>query len=135
MDTSLRETQLAVVRAHMDAENRQDFDAVIGTFQHPRYELMASGHVFDGEEAVRRYFAQSRATFPDQCNENVVLHTADDLVIAEFDLLGTHTDTGQAFRSRMVALFFFNGEGIVCERVYFDRAFIDEQVRLGGDDE
>jgi hypothetical protein len=29
----------------------------------------------------------------------------------------------------MVALFFFEDERIVCERVYFDRASIDEQVR------
>jgi ketosteroid isomerase-like protein len=89
---------------------------------------MASGHVFDGEEDVRHYFAQSRATFPDQRNENVELHSGDGVVIAEFDLLGTHRDTDRSFRSRMVALFFFEGQGIVCERVYFDRASIDEQV-------
>lgn len=29
----------------------------------------------------------------------------------------------------MVALFFFEGDRIVCERVYFDRTSIDEQVR------
>jgi len=129
MATPLQETQLAVVRDHMDAENRHDFDAVIATFVHPRYELMATGHVFDGEEEVRQYFASSRAVFPDQRNENTVLHSADNLVIAEFDLLGTHTETGKPFRSRMAALFFFEGEGIVCERVYFDRASVDEQVR------
>ena len=129
MDTALRERRLAVVHEHMDAENRLDFDAVIATFDHPRYELMGSGHVFDGEEDVRRYFALSRSTYPDQRNENVVLHSADDAVIAEFDLLGTHRDTGQSFRSRMVALFLFDDERIVCERVYFDRQSIDEQVR------
>lgn len=129
MYSSQRDARLAVVREHMDAENRQDFDAVIGTFARPRYELMAGGHVFDGEEEVRRYFAQSRGTFPDQRNENVVLHSTDDGVVAEFDLLGTHRDTGGSFRSRMVALFLFEGERIVCERVYFDRASIDEQVR------
>jgi len=129
MDDSLRDRRLAVVREHMDAENRLDFDTVIGTFGHPRYELMASGHVFDGEQEVRTYFAQSRTTYPDQRNENVVLRSADDGVIAEFDLLGTHHETGKTFRSRMVALFLFEGEGIVCERVYFDRASIESQVR------
>jgi ketosteroid isomerase-like protein len=113
----------------MDAENRQDFDAVIATFGHPRYELMAGGNVFDGEADVRRYFALSRREFPDQRNENVELRTADDAVVAEFDLLGTHRDTGRSFRSRMLALFIFEGAGIVCERVYFDRASIDKQVR------
>lgn len=133
MDTALREARLAVVREHMDAENRQDFDAVIATFVRPRYELMATGHVFDGEDEVRRYFAQSRGTFPDQRNENVVLHSTDDGVIAEFDLLGTHRDIGGSFRSRMLALFLFEGERIVCERVYYDRASIDEQVRRASD--
>jgi ketosteroid isomerase-like protein len=130
-DEALTERRLAVVRAHMEAENRHDFDAVIATFSHPRYELMPTGHVFDGEADVRRYFAASRATFPDQRNEHAALHSAGDLVVAEFDLLGTHEDTGKAFRSRMVALFFFapGADGIVCERVYFDRQSIDEQVR------
>jgi ketosteroid isomerase-like protein len=129
VDDDLREKRLAVVREHMDAENRQDFDAVIATFGHPRYELMAGGNVFDGEADVRRYFALSRREFPDQRNENVELRTADDAVVAEFDLLGTHRDTGRSFRSRMLALFIFEGAGIVCERVYFDRASIDKQVR------
>lgn len=128
---SLGERRLAVVRHHMEAENVQEFDAVIDTFAHPRYELMPSGRVFDGEEEVRRYFASSRRTFPDQRNEASVLRLVDDGVVAEFDLLGTHVETGRSFRSRMVALFLFAGGGdeIVCERVYFDRQAIDEQVR------
>jgi ketosteroid isomerase-like protein len=128
VDEALAERRLTVVREHMEAENRLDFDAVIATFGHPRYELMASGTVFDGEEEVRRYFARSRDTFPDQRNENVELRCTDDAVVAEFDLLGTHRETGRPFRSRMVALFIFEGDGIVCERVYFDRRAIEEQV-------
>ena len=120
-----------VVRRHMEAENVHDFDTVIATFAHPRYELMASGRVFDGEDEVRRYFASSRRTFPDQRNEAAVLRLVDDGVVAEFDLLGTHADTGRSFRSRMLALFLFaeGGDGIVCERVYFDREAIESQVR------
>jgi steroid delta-isomerase-like uncharacterized protein len=129
MDRAVKDKRLTVVRAHMEAENRRDFDAVIATFGRPRYELMASGEVFDGEDEVRRYFTRSRRVFPDQRNENVVLHSADDAVIAEFDLLGTHRDTGRSFRSRMVALFLFEDERIVCERVYFDRMSLEEQVR------
>ena len=122
--------RLAVVRQHMEAENRRDFDAVIATFAHPRYELVPLGRTFDGEAEVRQYFAGSRAVFPDQRNENAEMHLAEDsdLVVAEFDLMGTHATTGAAFRSRMVALFFFEPEGdrIVCERVYFDRRSIPE---------
>ena len=36
----------------MESENRHDFDATIDTFDHPRYELIATGDVYDGEEEV-----------------------------------------------------------------------------------
>ena len=126
---TLEEERLNVVRAHMEAENALDFDAVIGTFSHPRYELMATGNVFDGEAEVREYFALSRAVFPDQHNENAELHSMNDGVVAEFDLVGTHAESNRSFRSRMVALFLFEGDRIVCERVYFDMASIERQVR------
>ena len=32
---------------------RHDFDTTIGTFEHPRYELVATGDVYDGEDEVR----------------------------------------------------------------------------------
>ena len=86
----LRAHREAIVREHMESENVHDFDTTIGTFGHPRYELVATGDVYDGEEAVRAYFAESRRAFPDQRNELVALHHADDAVIVEFDLLGTH---------------------------------------------
>src|SRR5262245_11970263 len=121
MDEELAQRRIEVVRRHMQAENVHDFDTVIGTFAHPRYELMASGAVFDGEAEVREYFRRGRSVFPDQRNEHAVLRATDDGVIAEFDLLGTHHESGRSFRSRMIALFLFEGEGIVCERVYYDQ--------------
>lgn len=130
-DEALRQRREAVVREHMDSENRHDFDATIATFAHPRYELMATGLVFDGEAEVRQYFATSRGPFPDQRNELVSLRSTDDGVLVELDLLGTHGN-GRAFRSRMAALFLFEegGHGIVCERVYFDQLSILRQVGL-----
>ena len=86
----LRAHREAIVREHMESENVHDFDTTIGTFGHPRYELVATGDIYDGEEAVRAYFAESRRAFPDQRNELVALHHANDAVIVEFDLLGTH---------------------------------------------
>ena len=124
----------------MDSENRHDFDATIATFGHPRYELVATGEVYDGEDAVRGYFAETRGAFPDQRNELVALHHADDAVIVEFTLRGTHLGplrgfepTGREFSCRMIAVFEFEGEGIVCERVYFDQLTIMRQLGLAHD--
>lgn len=130
----------AVVREHMESENRLDFDATIATFAHPRYELIATGRVYDGEEEVRHYYATSRAAFPDQRNELHAIHHAEDAVVVEFDLLGTHLGefagaaaTSREFRCRMAAIFEFTDDRIVCERVYFDSASILRQLGLLGD--
>jgi steroid delta-isomerase-like uncharacterized protein len=135
-----RKKREELVREHMDSENRHDFEATFATFTHPRYELIATGEVFDGHDEVARYFAGSRAAFPDQRNELIALHHADDAVIVELDLLGTNTGslrglppTGRAFRTRMTAFFFFDpapGGRIVCERVYFDSTSILRQLGL-----
>jgi steroid delta-isomerase-like uncharacterized protein len=131
----LREQREATVRRHMEAENVHDWDAVIGTFSHPRYELIPSGAVHDGEAAVREYFRSTRSAFPDQRNELISLRHADDAVVVEFWLLGTQRGaiagvepTGRAFKCRMTALFLFEGAKIVCERVYFDTATILRQL-------
>lgn len=121
----------------MESENDHDFDATIGTFAHPRYEIVATGDVYDGEADVRRYFAETRTAFPDQRNELISLNHCDDAIIVEFDLLGTHLGplrslppTGRRFRCRMTAFFIFGGERIVCERVYFDQTTILRQLGL-----
>jgi hypothetical protein len=76
--SAVRDRREAVVREHMASENRHEFDVTMATFDHPRYELIATGEVHDGEAEV-----------------------------AEPE-----------------------GEGIVCERVYFDLATILRQLEI-----
>jgi steroid delta-isomerase-like uncharacterized protein len=134
---STRDERERIVREHMESENRHEFDVTMATFEHPRYEIVPTGEVFDGPEEVARYFAETRAAFPDRRNELIALHHGDDAVVAEFDLLGTHEGplrgvppTGKAFRCRCVAVFEFGDERLVCERVYFDVATIMRQLGL-----
>ena len=135
----LRELREALVREHMESENHHDFEVTLQTFAHPRYEIVPTGDVFDGEEAVRRYFEDSRTAFPDQRNELIALHHTDAGVIVEFDLKGTHQGplrgipaTGKEFTCRTVAFFLFEDDRLVCERVYFDAATILSQLGLVG---
>jgi predicted ester cyclase len=60
---------------------------------------------------------------------------ADDAVITEFDLLGTNLGefyglppTGRAFRVPIIAVFFFQGDRIVNERIYFDTVSLLTQI-------
>jgi hypothetical protein len=129
----LRDARLQTVRRHMALECVQDWDGVIDTFEHPRYEMYGNGHVYDGEEAVRAYFHSSRTAFPDQKNEIISLASDDraDTVLVEFYLTGTHAGelrvrdrvyppTGRSFKVRMAASFQFapGSDRIVCERPY-----------------
>jgi steroid delta-isomerase-like uncharacterized protein len=137
MTVELREKREALVREHMESENRHEFEATLETFEHPRYEIVPTGDVFDGPEEVSRYFAETRAAFPDQRNELIALHHADDAVIAEFTLRGTHEGplrgipaTGKEFTCRCISLFLFEEDRLVCERAYFDSATILGQLGL-----
>jgi steroid delta-isomerase-like uncharacterized protein len=124
-----------IVREHMESENVQQFDRTMATFGHPHYELIATGQVYDGAEEVARYYRESRTAFPDQRNEILSMRHADDAVITEFWLLGTHLGplagmepTGREFRCQMTAFFIFEGTDLVCERIYFDSATILRQL-------
>lgn len=141
--SDLAERRLKTVRDHMALECVSDWDAVIETFEHPRYEMYGSGVVFDGEEAVRGYFEASRTPFPDQSNEIIALAHSENTVLVEFWLMGTHLGplklpgrvvepTGKSFRVRMAATFEF-GEGsdkIICERPYFDQGAVLRELGL-----
>ena len=139
----LQMRRIQVVRDHMALEITEDWDAVIATFEHPRYELMGPGMVFDGEEAVRHYFAMSRTPFPDQGNEVIAIAATGDTVLVEFWLTGTHLGplamgdrviepTGKSFRVRMAASFEFKtgSDKIVCERPYYDQSAVLKALEL-----
>lgn len=133
MFDDLSKARIQTVRDHMALECVQEWDKVIDTFAHPRYEMHSNGAVFDGEEAVMGYFHGSRTAFPDLRNEIIAVAAADgtDTVLVEFWLQGTHEGaftvhgktyepTGRTFRVRMAASFEFapDSDKIICERPY-----------------
>jgi len=134
-DAEARRERERIVREHMEAENALEMGRALDTFSHPRYELIATGEVFEGPSQVARYYEDSRTAFPDQRNEIISLRHADDGVVVEFWLLGTHKGplgrlepTGREFKCRMTAFFIFKGTDLVCERVYYDSATIRRQI-------
>ncbi|WP_224366280.1 ester cyclase [Hyalangium versicolor] len=137
LSPELRARREVLLREHFESENRKDFGATLATFHHPRYELMATGDVYDGPEEVMRYYTESRTAFPDQRNRLLAMHHSDDAIVTEFELYGTHLGnyrglppTGRAFVAKMSAVFFFEGERIVCERIYFDANTILRQLGI-----
>src|SRR6266576_2029309 len=136
----LRRKREELVIEHMETENRHEYDATIATFDHPRYGLVGTGDVYDGREEVARYFEETRTAFPDQRNELIALHHSDDAVIVEANLRGTHEGplrglppTGRKFEMRFCAVFVFEEDRLVCERVYFDQNTILRQLGIAHD--
>jgi steroid delta-isomerase-like uncharacterized protein len=132
----LRRRRLEVIEEHFRSEVDQDFDRTLATFNgHPRYEIIPTGQVYDGDEEVLAYHRTQRTAFPDQRHENVRMHVTEDAVITEFDLLGTNlgeflggAPTGRSFRVPVIAVFFFDGDRITNERVYLDLATMLTQI-------
>lgn len=140
MDAELRARRLALLDEHFASEVEQQFERTLATFAGtPRYEIMATGQVHEGAEAVLAYHRNQRGAFPDQRHENVRFHVADDdTIIAEFDLLGTNLGdffgippTGKAFRVPTIAVFTFDGELLLNERVYLDSSDLLVQIGRG----
>lgn len=136
-NATLRRKREEIVREHMDSENRQEFDATLDTFEHPRYELIGTGEVYDGTEEVERYFAQTRRAFPDQRNELLALHHADDAVLVEAVVRGTHRGplgslppTGREFQLPILSIFLFDDDKLIGERVYFDQTTVLRQLGI-----
>ena len=133
---SLRARREAVVNAHIEAETvTHDVAAALATFHHPRYEVPAVGAIADGEEAVQGLLSQLLGAFPDFWLNRLALYHSDDAVIVEVRFGGTHrgvwagiAPTGNQVEVQSACIFVFEGDNLVCEKVYFDHATILHQL-------
>jgi steroid delta-isomerase-like uncharacterized protein len=131
--TSLRQRREAIVKEHADAENQQDVEATIATFHRPRYEV--NGIPSDGEEAVRELLQGLMTGFPDLHTEIGKLRHADDAVIGEALITATHNGewagippTGRQVEIPVAAIFEFDEDRLLCEKVYIDFAAVLTQI-------
>jgi len=133
---NLRARRDAVVKAHIDAETiLHDAAAALATFHHPRYEVPAMGAVVDGGDAVHGLLTQLLGAFPDFWLEQIAVHHADNAVIVECRFGGTHHGpwagipaTGSRMEVQAACIFVFEGDRLVCEKVYFDHATVLRQL-------
>ena len=137
---AMRERREAMVIEHMESENRHEFDLTMETFDHPRYELIATGDVFDGEAEVERLLRgdSDRVPRPAQRADRApsLRRRGDrrgDALRHPPRLLPRAAGDRAPFEMRFCAMFVFEGERLVCERVYFDSATILRQLGIAHD--
>ncbi|MCX4583985.1 hypothetical protein [Streptomyces sp. NBC_01481] len=66
-----KEAREALVLAHMASENRHAYDDTRKTFGHPRYEIVATGQLFDGPAEAAGYYEATRRAWPVRRDELV----------------------------------------------------------------
>lgn len=134
-DELLRRRREDAISVLLEAEQALDFDRLAEVFPHPRYELIGNGRVYDGVNTCTRYLKERRNAFPDYAVELIALHHADDAIIAESWISGTHVGriegidpTQRGFRVRMASFYLFDGAQLTCVRNYFDHATVARQL-------
>lgn len=118
-----------LVIKHVAGENDRDLEAVMSTFSHPRYEIMPSATVYDGDEEVRQMILRQWEELP------WLRYTPEGIYHGENGLaVETRTTCpGTPIDMLSVNLFVFDGDGLVLERCYFDRMLFAAQMTLVND--
>lgn len=123
----MRQRRQATVLEHMEAENAHEFDRCIAAFAQPRYEIVATGEVWDGHAGVNTLLNENKKGFPDFRFNPQRMHHADDAVIVEGRFTGTHDGswrglpaTGRKVDFPLIIVFVFEDDRMVCERTYFN---------------
>jgi steroid delta-isomerase-like uncharacterized protein len=140
IDDGLRQRREETCLGHMRAENAHEFDRAIGFFARPRYDLLATGEVYDGAGPVGGFMQENLTAFPDFHYDVTLLHHADDAIVSEGAFRGTHGGTwrglpatGRAVSFPMLIVFPFEGEAMMGERIYFDLSTVLQQLGVARD--
>jgi steroid delta-isomerase-like uncharacterized protein len=127
LDEVLRNRREEICVGHMTAENAHQFDSAIGFFARARYEIVATGEVYDGTSELGGLMHENVTAFPDFNYEFERLHHADDAIVVEGTFRGTHEGTwrglpatGRKVEFSMLIVFRFEGEAMMGERIFFD---------------
>jgi steroid delta-isomerase-like uncharacterized protein len=127
-----------LVESHVAAENTHDVDAIMQTFgPNARYRDESWHDDRDGRGNVRRYYEEIMVSLPDLHIEIVRRHAADDAIVLEVVISGTHLGmwrglpaTGRRVAIPLCGVFSFDDDDRLAEeRIYYDRA--DALKQLG----
>jgi hypothetical protein len=124
MSNDIQRIREELVLRHVAAENKRDLEAVMATFTHARYEIIPTGTVFDGDEAVRSMLLQQWTDLPFlQYGAEAIYHGEDGLVVETRTMCpGTSVDM------LSMNMFGFEGPHLILERCYFDRGLLASQL-------
>ncbi|HUL02787.1 MAG TPA: ester cyclase [Gemmatimonadales bacterium] len=123
----------------MRRENAHDLPGIMATFGPGAwYDDEPWGEHHDGRDAVHRYYQDLLTSLPDLRIDITHAIAAEDAVVLEVRINGTHLGTwrglpatGRRVSFPLCGVFAFDAEGrLAGERIYYDRADVLRQVGL-----
>ena len=134
---SSSEARWRAVEDHIRFEATHDLEPLLGTFgAEPEWHNKPSNDVLHGAEAIRTFYGDLFAGFPDFWLDIRARHTAGDAIVVEGLFGGTHEQswmgipaTGKKASIPFCAVFTFTADDrIHSEIVYYDRYTLLEQL-------
>jgi steroid delta-isomerase-like uncharacterized protein len=137
VDEGLRAQREDLVLKHINAESANDVETALRTFTTPRYDLRPlGGDVIEGEGPVRDLITGFSTTLPSVAYVADKIYHADDAVIVEYRVKGTHDveylgipPNGAPLDHPAIAIYQFDGPNLIGEKIYMNVQGLEAQLR------
>jgi len=132
-----RSARIAIVEQHIRLENDHDLEGVLGTFgETARYDDEPWGEHYTGRDGVRQFYEQLMKALPDLEIAVQRRHTAEEAVLVEVVIRGTHLGgwrglpaTGRRVEFPLCGVYTFDADDrLAGERIYYDRGSVLRQL-------
>lgn len=132
-----RSARIAIVEEHIRLENDHDLEGVLRTFgESARYDDEPWGEHYTGRDGVRLFYEQLMKAMPDLEIAVQRRHTAEDAVLVEVVIRGTHLGgwrglpaTGRRVEFPLCGVYTFDADDrLAGEKIYYDRGSVLRQL-------
>lgn len=139
MSSTNTRSAIDVVKAHMEAEDRQDIEGTVATFtENCYYRVPGLGIELSGKDEIRRWYKESFEAIPDFRNSDERYYESDGNIFFEANIEGTHrgtwagwAPTGRSFKVPILVRIPIAADGLIeAEIVYFDNAGLLMQLGI-----
>lgn len=129
--------RIAIVERRIRLENEHDLEGVLRTFgDSAQYDDEPWGEHDEGRSGVRRFYQQLMNALPDLEIEVQRWHVADDAVLVEVVIRGTHLGgwrglpaTGRRVEFPLCGVYTFDADDrLAGEKIYYDRGTVLRQL-------
>jgi steroid delta-isomerase-like uncharacterized protein len=135
--TQKQSARMALVERHIRLENQHDLEGVLSTFGNAaHYDDEPWDEHYDGRDGVRRFYQQLMAALPDLEIEVRRQHVADEAILVEVMIRGTHLGgwkglpaTGRRVEIPLCGIYTFDADDrLAGEKIYYDRGTVLRQL-------